>query len=465
MVDDPRRDSTAPSADRASPRAGARPAWGAAFPAAGGRARPERRRARSSTASYGLVEEVIHFGVERFHHVRSAIARGEQDDVGIGRRRACAPRGRPRGRRSPASSSRGSPARPIRFEQCGDRLRPVFNGQDFVAESPQRPFEQTPGDRSSSAIRIFISDLREQSIQLLGQRSELLLRARSSCTWAPATSPPRPSVSTRARSADAASAPNAPRAPRSLWAARSIMIDAASMKARRSFDMVFGALLDGTSRRARRGADDRRRRGPACPLRRTPAERRADSGRPAQWDRRRLMQHVVHQGEQVRRPHRLRQIAVRAGGEAGLAIALHRVGGERDDRDAAAPCRASAARIAAVASKPSISGICMSIRTRSNRLARQRPRRPAGPCRRRPRCSRPFAASPAEPLVHRVVLREQDAQRRRCAVAAGRRPLPARRPPVRPSALRIAASSTDCRTGLVDDAADAELARSGSRRQ
>ena len=60
---------------------------------------------------------------------------------------------------------------------------------------------------------------------------------------------------------------------------------------------------------------------------------------------------------------RLGEVVVHAGGEAHLAVALHRVGGHRDD---ARPRRAAPARVMRrVASRPSISGICTSISTTS----------------------------------------------------------------------------------------------------
>ena len=53
------------------------------------------------------------------------------------------------------------------------------------------------------------------------------------------------------------------------------------------------------------------------------------------------------------------------GRQADLAVALEGVGGQRHDRQVPRPLRRSRARISAVASKPSISGIWQSIRTRS----------------------------------------------------------------------------------------------------
>jgi hypothetical protein len=62
----------------------------------------------------------------------------------------------------------------------------------------------------------------------------------------------------------------------------------------------------------------------------------------------------------------LRQVVVHAGGEAGFAVALQRVGGDGDDRQhPSAPGSRSSRRIAAVAAKPSITGIWQSISTQS----------------------------------------------------------------------------------------------------
>ena len=70
--------------------------------------------------------------------------------------------------------------------------------------------------------------------------------------------------------------------------------------------------------------------------------------------------------EELLGPDRLGDVGVHARLEAALAVALHGVGGHGDDRDVARRSPPRAARMAAVASKPSISGICTSISTRSN---------------------------------------------------------------------------------------------------
>ena len=94
-------------------------------------------------------------------------------------------------------------------------------------------------------------------------------------------------------------------------------------------------------------------------------------------------------------PDGLGDIAVDAGSQASLAVALHGVGRHGDRADVPAGL-ASCARMAAVASRPSISGICTSISTTSNapdveRLqglpAVVRPRRPGAPAS--PACARP----------------------------------------------------------------------------
>ena len=86
--------------------------------------------------------------------------------------------------------------------------------------------------------------------------------------------------------------------------------------------------------------------------------------------------HPVDHLEQLDGLDRLGDVAVHVGVEAALPIAFHRVRGERHDGDAVPVCR-SRARIVAVASKPSISGICRSIRTRSTPRAAA-PRSPRG---------------------------------------------------------------------------------------
>ena len=74
---------------------------------------------------------------------------------------------------------------------------------------------------------------------------------------------------------------------------------------------------------------------------------------------------AVEQFEELLRPQRLGDVGVHAGLQATFPVALEGVGGHGDDRGMGAVA-ASRARIAAVASKPSISGICTSISTRSN---------------------------------------------------------------------------------------------------
>ena len=80
--------------------------------------------------------------------------------------------------------------------------------------------------------------------------------------------------------------------------------------------------------------------------------------------------------------HRLGEVAVEARGEATLAVALHRVRRQGDDRHPPAAGIRLRPRIAATASKPSITGICTSMSTTSN-PASDGPATPG--CRRRRR--------------------------------------------------------------------------------
>ena len=73
--------------------------------------------------------------------------------------------------------------------------------------------------------------------------------------------------------------------------------------------------------------------------------------------------HLVQRLDQPLDADRLGEVVVHAGGEAHLAVALHRVGGHRDDARALAGCQRAVMRRAA--SSPSISGICTSISTTS----------------------------------------------------------------------------------------------------
>ena len=110
------------------------------------------------------------------------------------------------------------------------------------------------------------------------------------------------------------------------------------------------------------------------------------------------------------RVERLGQVFVHAGREAALAIAFHRVRGHRDDRHVRAPVSRSRSRIAAVASKPPISGICTSISTTSNAVALERVERFAAVAGDRHLVTAPFEQARREPLVDRVVLGEQHVQ-------------------------------------------------------
>ena len=69
--------------------------------------------------------------------------------------------------------------------------------------------------------------------------------------------------------------------------------------------------------------------------------------------------------EQLMRLNRLGDVTVHAGGQAAFAVPLHGMGRHRDDRHMVAG-QFSRPRMAPVASKPSISGICTSMRIRSN---------------------------------------------------------------------------------------------------
>ena len=117
----------------------------------------------------------------------------------------------------------------------------------------------------------------------------------------------------------------------------------------------------GRCRRARPAARDLPRPAPGR-LARSKAGSRVDAGA----RRRRLGPELLEQRQQLGGADRLGEVVVHAGGEAALAVAFHRVGGQGDDRAGGVRVPFSAARMAAVASKPSISGICTSISTTSN---------------------------------------------------------------------------------------------------
>ena len=145
---------------------------------------------------------------------------------------------------------------------------------------------------------------------------------------------------------------------------------------------------------------------------------------------------------------RLGEVAVHAGGQTALAVALHGVGRQRDDRRA--PARSfSRCRIAAVASMPSITGICTSISTTSNACC-SRASTASRPLRDR-RDGVPLLLQQADrqTLIDEVVLGQQDAQRR-CGGCGLRRLRPAARRRRRTGGQRRtrASSRSDWLTGL-----------------
>ena len=122
------------------------------------------------------------------------------------------------------------------------------------------------------------------------------------------------------------------------------------------------------------------------------------------------MSAALERGEQVVHADRLADVVVHAGGEARLAIALHGVGGHGDDAWTA-PAASTARECAAVASRPSISGICTSINTTSYGC-RSSARDRLQPIARHVRAVAELRQqAQGELLVDGVVLGEQDAQR------------------------------------------------------
>ena len=124
-------------------------------------------------------------------------------------------------------------------------------------------------------------------------------------------------------------------------------------------------------------------------------------------------------GLQVGPADRLGQIAVEAGVEAALAVALHGVRGQREDRHVAARVRPRRARIARTASKPSISGICTSMRTRSKSRPRRAPQRPRAVGRDDDRVPQALEHPDGHLLVDRMVLGQQDAAAAARSAAVG----------------------------------------------
>ena len=140
---------------------------------------------------------------------------------------------------------------------------------------------------------------------------------------------------------------------------------------------------------------------------RAPAPGRGAGARLAAATARRRRSRPSIAASSVVRPQRLGDERVHAGREAALPIAGHGVGGDGDDRRGRARCRRSALRIAAVASKPSMPGICTSIRMTSKRpRGRQRHRLAAGG-RRRHRVAALLEHVRDQRLVGGVVLDDQ----------------------------------------------------------
>ena len=148
-----------------------------------------------------------------------------------------------------------------------------------------------------------------------------------------------------------------------------------------------------------------------------------------------------------RRRDRLRYISVGAGGEASFAIPLERVRRERHDRECVPPVACSRTRIAAIASAPPISGICMSMRIRSNGSRSNLSSAMQSVFRERHRVPGLLEHADRDALVDDVVLGQQNPERRAhvsCATGATATGFEA----VRPSVSRMAWHRAICRTGL-----------------
>ena len=113
-------------------------------------------------------------------------------------------------------------------------------------------------------------------------------------------------------------------------------------------------------------------------------------------------------------------------------------------------CR-SRTRIAAVASNPSISGICTSISTRSNFSAASGREGLAAVADGVDRVPFPFQQSHHQLLIHETVFGQQDAQRAQAAdaVFGARSPWASSSAVVTPMASMMASSNSDCFTGFI----------------
>ena len=125
------------------------------------------------------------------------------------------------------------------------------------------------------------------------------------------------------------------------------------------------------------------------------------------------------------RPQRLRDVGVHPGGQTLLAVAGHRAGRQRHDRDVP-PGRAFVLANGPVASSPLISGICTSIRMRSNgsSTARSAASRPL--LDHRDAMALLFEQCRDERLVGRIVLGHQHPQRLARPIGGASRLLAAR---------------------------------------
>ena len=127
----------------------------------------------------------------------------------------------------------------------------------------------------------------------------------------------------------------------------------------------------------------------------------------------------------VRRPRRavridrLRQVAVHAGRQAALAVALHGVRGHRDDARVAAGPMPRARGSRASPRSPPISGICTSISTTSKDDRRERRERFEAVVGDVHRVAAPGQQADRDALVDDVVFGQQDRARARPAPSSG----------------------------------------------
>ncbi len=106
---------------------------------------------------------------------------------------------------------------------------------------------------------------------------------------------------------------------------------------------------------------------------------------------------MLHHVQQALGGDRLGHVAVGAGLGRGLGVLGHGVGGQGVDRRRGGPGGASRRRMAAMAVRPSMTGICMSIRIRSKCRARRLVHRLGPVLRPRSRRPRPRPGSAPPP--------------------------------------------------------------------